>query len=194
MTNNSCSMCDDYGVCSGIPCPDHPLIEGLIKELNDAIESGLCWGDMMLQEEALALAKESNPAKEMRLKKMGADERKRLDTLKIDIVAKCKRRSCELIGGKHVLKQKLSKPCENVAEPDVALPDGSVYAGGCWAHKEGVCPFMHPGEEKIYVFTDHRPIRLVNGKLATTTLNATYYSPKTQKPQSQPQKIYTDSW
>jgi hypothetical protein len=194
MNTHSCPTCDDYGVCSGIPCPDHPLIEGLIKELNDAIDNGLCWGDMMLQEEAAALAKESNPAKEMRLKKMGAEERKRLDGLKTYIVGKCKMRSCEVVNGKHVLKQKLSKRCENVAEPDVALPDGSIYAGGCWAHKEGVCPFMHPGEEKIYTFTDHRPIRLVNGKMAT--VNATYYSPKALLPQvaSQPKKIYMDAW
>jgi len=189
-------MCDDYGVCSGIPCSDHPLIDGLIKELNDAIESGLCWGDMMLQEEAMALAKESNPAKEMRLKKMGADERKRLDGLKAYIVAKSKMRSCE---NGH-LKQKLAKRCENVAEPDVTLPDGSVYPGGCWAHKEGVCPFMHPGEEKIYIFTDHRPIRLVNGKVPVSTINATYYSPKAPLSQTQTQmqtqnkKIYMDSW
>jgi len=174
----SCSTCDDYGVCSGIPCPDHPLMDMLIKDLDDAIERGLCWGDMMLQEEVITLANESNPAKEMRLKKMTAEERKRLDGLKTYIVGKCKMRSCE---NGH-LKQKLSKPCENVAEPDVKLPDGSIYPGGCWAHKEGVCPFMHPGEEKIYIFADHRPIRLVNGKVPASTINATYYSPKAHLP------------
>ena len=187
-------MCDDYGVCSGIPCPDHPLIEGLIKELNDAIDNGLCWGDMLLAEEAVPLANESNPAKEMRLKKMGAEERKNLDGLKTYIVGKCKMRSCELIDGKHVLKQKLSKRCENVAEPDVVLPDGSIYPGGCWAHKEGVCPFMHPGEEKIYIFTDNKPMRLVNGQVPKISSNVVYYSTKQSPKQPVVKSSMSDAW
>ena len=193
MDTDYCSTCDDYGVCSGIQCPDHPVYDLVIKELDDAIERGICWGDIVLKEEAIILAKESNPAKEMRLKNMAAAQRNFKDGLKTGVVDKCKRRSCEFTGGKHVMKQKLAKKCENVALPDEVLADGSIYPGGCWAHKEGVCPFMHPGEEKIFIFTDNRPIRLVNGKPPVS--NATYYSPTQKMETKAPMKsTMEDSW
>jgi hypothetical protein len=37
---------------------------------------------------------------------------------------------------------------------------------------------MHPGEEKIYIFPDHRPLRLVNGEVPKIYNNAVYYSTK----------------
>jgi hypothetical protein len=51
-----CVECDDYGVCSGIPCAEHFLFDKMIKELNEAVVNGLLWGDMVVEEEAAYLA------------------------------------------------------------------------------------------------------------------------------------------
>lgn len=191
-----CAECDDYGVCSGIPCAEHFLFDKMIKELNEAVVNGLLWGDMVVEEEAAYLATESDSAKKDRLKKMTLEKRKELDGLKAYVVGKTKSRSCEMVGGKHVLKLKMPKMCENVKEGDVVLPDGSTYKGGCWAHNEKCCPFMHPGEEKIYIFPDHRPLRLVNGEAPKIYTNAVYYSTKSEpKPvPAKPQSTFKDSW
>ena len=83
-----------------------------------------------------------------------------------------------------------------VKEGDVVLPDGSTYTGGCWAHNERCCPFMHPGEESLYVFPDNRALRLVNGEAPKLYNNAVYYSTKSQaKPvAAKPQSTFKDSW
>jgi len=189
-----CVDCDDYGVCSGIPCALHFLFDKMIKELNEAVENSLLWGDMVVEQEAAYLATETDSAKKDRLKKMTLEKRKEMDGLKSYVVGKTKARSCEMVGGKHVLKLKVSKICENVNEPDVVLPDGTIYGGGCWAHNEKCCPFMHPGEEKIYVFPDHRPLRLVNGEVPKIYNNAVYYSTKSVAKPVPAKSTFKDSW
>jgi hypothetical protein len=185
ITFNYCIACDDYGCCSGEPCPDHPLIMGIVKEM---MENEMIWGDMLLEADEMRLASRSKDEITADKKKAAAQRRKEITGLREYIVSKSKKRNCDVVGGKCVLKHKMRGPCENISLPDEILADGSSYEGGCWAHNEGACPFMHPGEEKLFTFTDGRPVKLVNGKqpahAANTQMqaNVMYYSTRVAKP------------
>jgi hypothetical protein len=193
---NYCIACDDYGHCSGEPCLDHPLIMGLVKEM---MEEQTLWGDMLVEADEMRLASRSKDEITADKKKAAAQRRKEIAGLREYIVNKSKKRNCEMISGKCVLKHKMRGPCENVSLPDEILADGSSYEGGCWAHKEGACPFMHPGEEKLFTFTDGRPLKLVNGKQPLITqmqTNVMYYS---TRPVANPSPLIkssgmVDSW
>lgn len=176
-----CVACDDYGCCSGEPCSDHHLVKGETKDMMDAMEEGLLWGDMLLEEDERHLASRSRGEIEKDKMKAVAQRRKEIDGLREYIVGKSKKRNCEIVGGKYVLKHKMRGSCENVTLPAEILADGSSYEGGCWAHKEGVCPFIHPGEESLFIFTDSRPLKLFNGKPPQLT-NVVYYSTLVTKP------------
>ena len=175
MSYESCSACDDFGVCSGIPCPDHPLIDALIKDLEDAVNNGIWWGDLMLLEEKLIEATESDEEKKIRLKAKASSQRNDLERCKKQVVSKARSKHCDLKGH---LKHKFSGACENFNLADEVLADGTIYEGGCWAHKEGVCPFMHPGEEKVYIFGSRTKILLTEGKPPRIPANTVFYSTK----------------
>ena len=83
---------------------------------------------------------------------------------------RCK--SVRKIKGKYVLKHKYPVPCNKLLLPDQELADGSKYPGGCWAHKEGICPYIHPDEEGKFDFKGKRKIVLQknsNNNSATRT-------------------------
>ncbi len=152
------------------------------------MEAGQLWGDMLLEADEMRLASRSKNDIEKDKMKAAAQRRKEIAGLREYIVSKSKKRNCDVLGGKCVLKHKMRGPCENISLPDEILADGSSYEGGCWAHKEGACPFMHPGEEKLFTFTDGRPVKLVNGKQPApntqmqANANVMYYSTRAAKP------------
>ena len=50
-----CPDCDDYGTCSGVPCLIHPLVTLGVKDLEDALHSGILWGDIYVMDEEVRL-------------------------------------------------------------------------------------------------------------------------------------------
>jgi hypothetical protein len=166
--NDECDMCYEYKRCTGDKCTKHTLLDGSIKDFAEAMYEGRLWGDIIYEEEKEMIANESEEEKKKRLAKKGAEEQKSLDNLKESILNKNKFKNCVKIDGKYVLKHKYSSPCENLKLKDEVLSDGSKYPGGCWAHKENLCPFMHPDEKGKYEFKRGSRLVLVNDKTAKT--------------------------
>jgi hypothetical protein len=140
----------------------------LLNELEHALRHGSPWGDIVCAEEEMRLNARTPDQVEKDLQKLVKQRREEIDGLRKYVVGKSIRQHCEMVDGKHVLKHKMRKSCENLSLPGEKLPDGSTYEGGCWAHLVGACPFMHPGEEAIYTFTDNRPLKLEKGKQEKT--------------------------
>lgn len=168
-----CVACDDYLVCSGVPCAEHPIVcsfksDPMLMEFECALRNGSPWGDIVCAEEEMRLNARTPDQVEKDLQKLVKERRDEIDGLRKYVVEKSIRHHCEMVDGKHVLKHKMRKSCENLSLPGERLPDGSMYEGGCWAHLVGACPFMHPGEEAIYTFTDNRPLKLQKGKQEKT--------------------------
>ena len=163
--NNYCFACDDYLVCSGVPCEEHPIVcsfknDPVLYEMECALRDGSPWGDMLCGDEEMRLNARTPEQVEKDLYKMAQNRRTELINLRKYVVEKSIRQHCEMIGGKHSLKHKMRKGCENLTLPSEKLADGSVYEGGCWAHQVGACPFMHPGEEPMYDFADKNKLLL----------------------------------
>jgi hypothetical protein len=83
-------------------------------------------------------------------------------------------------------KHKFNSKCR-----DFTLP------GGCWAGEEGICRFIHPGEEKIYDFKGQKVLKLMDGLQPRSfpASNVTFYS-TTSRNVVTPSKDMTmsDSW
>ena len=163
MTNveDECDMCFEYQRCSGDKCTEHVLYDGSVVDFARAMRVGRLWGDIIYEEDEEKRAKETPEEKEKRLKKEGAEDRKAMDGLKEAVLNKNRIKNCVKVGGKYVLKHKFPTNCENLKLEDATLKDGSSYPGGCWAHEEGLCPFMHPDEKTKYDFKGKRKIELV---------------------------------
>lgn len=149
---DTCDMCYEYKRCSGEKCTKHVLYDGSILDYARAMNDGRLWGDIVYEEEKEKLAKETPEEKERRLKKEAVEERKAMDNLKAAVLNKNRIKNCVKMGNKYVLKYKYKRPCENLKLEDTKLSDGTTYKGGCWAHNEGLCPFMHPDEKDKYDF------------------------------------------
>ena len=157
----TCDMCFEYKRCSNEKCSGHILYDGNIVDFARAMYDGRLWGDVVYEEEKEKIVKETSTEKMSRLKKKGGDERKALDNLKQTILNKNHLKNCVKTDGKWMLKYKYSTICENLKLPDEVLADGSKYTGGCWAHKENACPFMHPDEKDKYDFKGKTKINLI---------------------------------
>lgn len=168
-----CVACDDYLVCSGEACAVHPIVcsfksDPVLNELEHALRYGSPWGDIICAEDEVRLNARTPDQVERDLQKLVKQRRAEIEGLRKYVVEKSFRQHCELVDGKHVLKHKMRKSCENLSLPAEKLPDGSLYVGGCWAHLVGACPFMHPGEEELYTFVDNRPLKLQKGEQKKT--------------------------
>jgi len=161
---DECDMCYEYQRCSGDKCTTHILYDGNILDFARAMRDGQLWGDIIYAEEEEKRSKETGEEKEKRLKKQSADDRKAMDGLKQAVLNKNRIKNCVKVDGKWKLKYKYPTPCENLKLKDTVLPDGSTYEGGCWAHLENTCPFMHPDEKDKYDFKGKRKIDLVNSR------------------------------
>jgi hypothetical protein len=189
--SESCDFCDDYGVCSSTPCPHHPLINGVVKDYYDAEKRGEWWGDELCDEEMERLAKRSDEEIKRDALKAMEEEAKGQAELRSYVLDKTRKFHCEQVKGKWQLKHKFNSKCR-----DFTLP------GGCWAGEEGICRFIHPGEEKIYDFKGQKVLKLIEGSAPRSfpTNNATFYStrPISTSPRNAvtPSKdvTMTDSW
>lgn len=161
---DECDMCFEYKRCSSEKCTEHILYDGEILDFARAMRDGRLWGDVIYEEEEEKKAKETNAEKEKRIKKQTDDDKKAMDNLKKTILNKNRIKNCIEIDGKWKLKYKYPSDCENLKLEDTIFPDGSKYPGGCWAHIDGVCPFMHPDEKDKYKFKGKRKIDLINSK------------------------------
>lgn len=201
---NYCTACDDYLTVSGEACEEHPLYclmksDPILSELDNAMRNGTPWGDILIQEEEERLNMRTPEQVEKETRVKVANERKAQEGLKEYVVSKSIRQHCEKINGKIVLKHKYRKPCENLSVPVMVFSDGSTFESGCWAHALGACPFMHPGEESLYTFTDNRPLKLVNGKqpVGFSFKDVTYLSNKTSTFSAQNKNVQPkmqDAW
>lgn len=197
-----CPVCDDYLCVSGTPCKEHPFVcavkaDPVLSALDDAMRDGTPWGDIICYEEEQRLNMRTPQQKEADLRNEVQKRRKEIDGLRKYVVDKSIRQHCETVSGKLVLKHKYRKACENITLKAEVLADGSTYEGGCWAHCVGACPFMHPGEEGLFTFTDNRPLKLVNGKQpeAFSFKNVTFLSSKPTSAFKAPVKsTMQDSW
>lgn len=187
----SCDLCDDYRVCSGTPCAYHPLRYGEVKDFEDAIIEGYCWGDILFDEEIERLSKRTEVEVKADEAKAAAVEKAGQAQLRSYVLDKTRKFHCEKQGGKWVLKHKFNAKCR-----DFTLP------GGCWAHEEGICRFIHPGEEKLFDFKTQKVLKLINGAPPSPGLtprsfsptNMVFYSPKvTPRTVVTPSKE-TDCW
>jgi hypothetical protein len=158
-----CDMCFEYQRCSAEKCTTHKLYDGSILDFARAMRDGRLWGDIIYLEEKEKLAKETNEDKEKRLKKQASEERKSMDNLKVTVLNKNRLKNCVKVGSKYVLKHKYNNPCENLKLDDTVLSDGSVYPGGCWAHIENMCPYVHPDEKDKYDFKGKSRLLLQKG-------------------------------
>lgn len=167
-----CDTCYDFQRCSGEKCEAHPWYDGELLDLVRAMRSGIPWGDYMYDMEQLERAKETKPQREARLKKEAELERQGYDRLKEQALNNDRVKHCVKIKGKYVLKHKYPVTCNKLLLPNQELADGSKYPGGCWAHKEGICPYIHPDEEGKFDFKGKRKIVLQknsNNNSATRT-------------------------
>jgi len=185
----NCDLCDDYGVCSGTPCPYHPLLDGEVKEYKEALEQGFCWGDMLFEQEVERLSKRTEvEVKADEVKAVEADKAGQAK-LRSYVLDKTRKFHCEKVGGKWVLKHKFNAKCR-----DFTLP------GGCWAHEEGICRFIHPGEEKLFDFKSQKVLKLIGGcspslsPRSFSPTNVVFYSPRVSpRPLATPSKEM-DCW
>lgn len=161
---DECDMCFEYKRCSGEKCTTHILYDGDILDFARAMKDGRLWGDIIYEEDKEKYEKETPSNKASRSKKEGAEQRKAMDNLKETILNKNRIKNCVKVNGKYVLKHKFAKSCENLKLKDETLADGSVYPGGCWAHEEHMCPFMHPDEKNKYDMKGKTRITLVDEK------------------------------
>ena len=76
-----CTYCSDYCVCSGVPCPEHPLKIGMVKDMCDALDGGNWWGDMVVSDETARIAAETPSERFARMMKVAAEDAKRMSTL-----------------------------------------------------------------------------------------------------------------
>lgn len=160
-----CWACDDYLVCSGVPCSEHPIRcsfkgDPVLCEFDCALRNGSPWGDIICHDEEMRLNARTPEQIENDLHEQTKMRRMEIEGLRKYVVEKSIRQHCEMVNGKVVLKHKMRKGCENLTLPSEKLPDGSSYEGGCWAHHVGACPFMHPGEEAMYEFGDKNKLLL----------------------------------
>lgn len=165
----TCDMCYEYKRCSGEKCTTHVLHDGSILDFARAMNDGRLWGDIVYEEEKNIREKETNSQREKRLKKEGDHERKSMDNLKTAVLNKNRIKNCIKVNNSYILKYKYKTACENLKLEDTVLKDGSVYKGGCWAHVENVCPFLHPDEKDKYNFKGKTKIVLTENKQNTTS-------------------------
>ena len=176
--DDECDMCYEYQRCTSDKCTKHTLLDGNVKEFAEAMRNGRLWGDIIYEEEKKVIENETEDEKKKRLHAKAVEERKSLDSLKENILNKNHVRNCVKHGNKYVLKHKFTKGCENLELPDEVLSDGSKYPGGCWAHQEGVCPFMHPDEKDKYDFKGKTKLVLVEEERNHTHTKRTGIPPR----------------
>jgi len=160
---DECDMCFEYQRCSGEKCTTHTLYDGSILDFARAMLNNRLWGDIVYLEDKEKLAKETPAEKEKRLKKEAVEERKSMDKLKETVLNKNRLKNCVKVDNKYVLKHKYNNLCENLKLDDTVLGDGSVYPGGCWAHNEKLCPYIHPDEKDKYDFKGRSRLVLQKG-------------------------------
>lgn len=160
----TCDMCYEYKRCTGEKCTKHTLYDGSILDFARAMNEGRLWGDVVYEEEKETREKETDEERGKRFKKEGEQERKSMDNLKEAVLNKNRIKNCVKVDGKYLLKQKYKTQCENLKLEDTKLKDGSTYKGGCWAHLENLCPFLHPDEKDKYDFKGKTKIVLVDDK------------------------------
>ena len=157
MLDNDCISCDDYLSCSGIPCAQHPIFcsfkrDPVLHELDAALYNGQMWGDILFIEEEVRLSKRSAEEIKRDDAKKAAEEARGQAELRKYVLEKTRRHHCEQKDGKWALKHKFNVKCT-----DFHLP------GGCWAHEEGICRFIHPGEETQFDFNGAKVLKLIGG-------------------------------
>lgn len=136
----NCSTCDDYGVCSGIVCRDHPLMTGAVKDMCDALENGQWWGDIVYADYKAQLSAETPSERLVRMLKESEAEKKRMDSLRDYKTQKYVNRST----GKMIAR--LNLPCRYATTKESVDKLGVVWPAGCEPHRKGICPYLHPGE------------------------------------------------
>jgi len=137
-----CSTCDDYGRCSGIVCPDHPLLTGLVRDLYDADSDGLTWGDIVVSYDAKILAEETPSERILRMLRQSEEDKKAMNQL-MDYKTKKYTNRCT---GK-MLMAKNNLPCRYANSPQSTDKHGVVWPAGCEPHRKGICPYLHPDEQ-----------------------------------------------
>ena len=185
---NYCLDCDDYLTCSGIPCAEHPWAcsfkaDSNLAELEEALYNGLRWGDIVCFQEEERLSKRTDQEVKRDNAKKEAEDARAKASLRSYVLEKTRRYHCVQKDGKWVLKHKFNAKCT-----DFHLP------GGCWAHEDGICRFIHPGEEEKYKFNGGKTIKLIGGETPRTfnTSNVVWLSNKT--PLQKPPKPMRDAW
>jgi len=170
-----CDLCDDYQRCSGIPCPDHFLIEGFVKELKDAFQDGLPWGDVCYEYEMEAIRSESPTECSARIKEAEKADEKRADGAKNEFIVR--KQTINLDTKTGMLKKSSGRACRDAEEPakwvfgkkrfgnykewaatdpkatkkpltrPSGVPPNAIFWGyGCEPHASGCCEHLHPGQ------------------------------------------------
>ena len=183
-----CADCDDYMLCSGIPCSEHPIVcafkkDPIFTELDDALYSGRMWGDILCDEEENRLINRTEEEIKRDTNKKNVEDARHQSSLRQYVLDKTRRHHCEQKDGKWMLKHKFNVKCTDFH-----------LAGGCWAHDEGICRFIHPGEEIKFEFNGSKVIKLIEGTAPKTfkSNNVTWFSSKA--PYQKKPKETVDSW
>jgi hypothetical protein len=157
-SENYCPECDDYLTCSGVACAEHPTVclfktDQITAELDRALYNGQFWGDILYIEEQDRLSKRTDEEVKNEEAKKDAEDARQKASLRAYVLDKTRRHHCEQNNGKWVLKHKFNVKCTDFH-----------LAGGCWAHEEGICRFIHPGEEEKFNFNGAKVIKLISGE------------------------------
>ena len=149
--------------CRGGGCRGHGLLTGDILALHLCSEAGLMWGDVVLMEEAAAIAAETPAERAARL----ALEAKKDAEYKRSVAEAEVRKATELVAlraappnRRYDRRTGKPMPCkffmyqgvlgrEHPAERDPKT--GTMWESGCAYHKKGKCEFFHPDEPEWQV-------------------------------------------
>jgi len=135
-----CPTCDDYWVCSGIPCSIHFLKIGYVKEMSDLMDNDGWWGDMIYEEYQEFLASESPSDRVARMLKIAEEDHKKMLSLR----EKKTQKYVSFVTGKVIAR--INQPCRYANSPESVDKHGVVWPAGCEPHRKGICPYLHPGE------------------------------------------------
>lgn len=153
--------------CDGNRCPYHPIMTPDLAKFYRASENGISWGDIVLQEEEEARARETPQQKAVREAKLRRENRER----ELAIEASRMQREAEMVEfrSKMGLKRgekprKAAIPCKKLysccgdKNSGGAKPTTMHVSSECWAWEytdprdkkkkaPHTCPWIHPGEE-----------------------------------------------
>lgn len=139
-------LAEDHSVeeCRGGDCVNHGLLSGVLLQLFLATQIGMGWGDIIYQQEQEALSKMTATERAALVLKQAAEDKARLRQMAEAEVRKAK--DIQQIHKKPMARMYDRRTGKPLACKWAEHPAENGWEAGCGKHREGVCPYFHPGE------------------------------------------------